>query len=141
LRIDFRLQPDGRAYWIEAPEDIEAATARAYVLEKYYPRQYVIHRSSDGMWLLPRTGSGFESSCRLNPAGSLICGQGATRLLTEVLKSFYKARRSDPVLPSEIATVNVYDPSCVGVPEIVPFPPIVLKIMPGGNEPVDALHW
>jgi hypothetical protein len=44
----FRQQPDGNAYWIEAAEDIDAATARAQVLAEHFPGQYVIIDNATG---------------------------------------------------------------------------------------------
>ena len=38
----FRQQPDGNAYWVEATEDLEAATARVRVLAKTFPSQYIV---------------------------------------------------------------------------------------------------
>jgi hypothetical protein len=43
----FRQQPNGNV-WIEAAEDIDAATARAQVLAEHFPGQYMIVDNATG---------------------------------------------------------------------------------------------
>jgi len=44
----FKQQPDGNAYWVEAAQDLEAATARARALDEHFPGQYIIVDNTTG---------------------------------------------------------------------------------------------
>src|SRR6266566_434975 len=44
----FKRQPDGNDYWVEAAQDLETAKARARILVKHFPGQYVIVDNTTG---------------------------------------------------------------------------------------------
>ena len=44
----FKLQPDGKDYWVEAAQDLETAKARARVLAESFPGHYIIVDNTTG---------------------------------------------------------------------------------------------
>jgi hypothetical protein len=44
----FKQQPDGKDYWVEGAEDLEAAKARVQDLAEHFPGQYVVIDNKTG---------------------------------------------------------------------------------------------